>query len=596
MLNSLNQPKVLNHLGITSKSCKLVGSKDEVLAEASAIFNRLTKWHLQTMAREILFTKALNCCCRTIMPLRNTVDIIRSKKDTYSYGGLMTCGSIWKCPVCASKISEKKRLELVSGINHLKQNGAGIMMLTVTTPHYHNDSVIKITDGINTALRNFFNHTTWKQFSLTYGISTKIPKTLYSYTDDPTSSIPVTYSKGFVTKRTVGRIRTLEVTFGKKNGWHPHFHILLFTESPVSADDRGQIEQDFFKDWKACCKSAGLGEPDQEHGLTLVDGTKTAKYISKWGTDEFEISSVQQTLIEKNNPKWGVENEMTKSHLKKGTASGHVKGVLTYTPFGLLHLYAGGDKSMGHRFAEYADCFHGRRQLVYSPGLRTLMDLDEKEKTDAEHAAETEKESMLFSSISSDVWKVILSKEKRGILLEVCRSGIEALEKYISELLENNLQPKTVKNKRIFPVMTIDPSSFIGPMPRNTCRSTPSLEVLNRIEELTDKQKRYRIFNADINERIIEAKKLSNSRRKNIYKSFVGPKQFKLVSDIEYYVEFEYIKKFGEILETYSDFSDEIVEKKKNSEWKTGWESRLIPNSDRVVDPDEDVSWSEFSL
>ena len=104
-------------------------------------------------------------------------------------------------------------------------------------------------------------------------------------------------------------VTNYEVTLGQ-NGWHPHHHILVFSDKKLD-DDFFQLRDDMARHWINCCKKSGLPLPSMEHGLHLVYG-KTAQQV------------VSQYLC-----KWGVEHEMTKGHTKQGKEGG-------LTPFDLL--------------------------------------------------------------------------------------------------------------------------------------------------------------------------------------------------------------------------------------------------------------------
>ena len=88
----------------------------------------------------------------------------------------------------------------------------------------------------------------------------------------------------------IGHIKALEVTHGR-NGWHPHYHILIFTkqELPKDYDTAPLLEL-----WQNSCRLAKLPIPNEKYGLNWKKGDYSG-YISKWGID----------------------SEMTKGHVKK---------------------------------------------------------------------------------------------------------------------------------------------------------------------------------------------------------------------------------------------------------------------------------------
>jgi hypothetical protein len=48
------------------------------------------------------------------------------------YKGLFVCGRLWTCPVCAAKISERRRVELASALDSARAQGFKVMLLTQT--------------------------------------------------------------------------------------------------------------------------------------------------------------------------------------------------------------------------------------------------------------------------------------------------------------------------------------------------------------------------------------------------------------------------------------------------------------------------------
>lgn len=306
------------------------------------------------------------------------VNILKTiKRETFHYGNLMVCGSVWTCPVCASKITEHRRLDLVKAVDTCKARGGGVLLLTLTVPHYSNQKLETVLDGISHAKRLMQKRKPWSGMK---------------------SALMI-----------FGEIRTLEVTYGQ-NGWHPHFHVLLFTGLPVSRESLPALQESILVQWQKACMTAGLPLPN-EHGVSLEDGSKAASYASKWG----------------------LEHEMTKGHVKKGKVDGK-------TPFDLLRWYlADEDKKAKKLFQEYARCFKGKKQLVWSRCLRTILELAA-EKTDDEIAQAVEEESVLFAQLAPEVWKVILKKEKRAQVLALCKQGIEAFQDYIIQLIESEME------------------------------------------------------------------------------------------------------------------------------------------------------------
>jgi hypothetical protein len=204
----------------------------------------------------------------------------------------------------------------------------------------------------------------------------------------------------------IGTVRAWEVTHGRlrdhDNGWHPHFHILIFCDSGLDLDSfRSRI----YSAWATSCRLAGLPIPSERHGCTLEDGSRASEYVSKG--------------------MWGLDREMTKGHIKKAN-----KGE---TPFDLLRAFLSDrDKQAAALFQEFALTFHGRRQLVYSKGLKSHFDLVEK--TDHEISQEIEESAELLGSITLDQWRVICRLDLRGDVLELARFGWSPVQNFLDSL------------------------------------------------------------------------------------------------------------------------------------------------------------------
>lgn len=338
---------------------------------------RLERFALQSVSRSLLPKERVKHCLRTPQREKYTVDVFRSlKHDAFHYKGLQTCGSVWHCPLCAGKISERRRVELVSAVQSWRDQGGGVQLLTLTVPHYSHDSLAKVLEGISDARRRLLNRKPWKRLALRIGL--------------------------------VGQIRALEVTYGV-NGWHVHFHVLCFLEKPLHHLDGFHAGVEVLDQWQSACLAAGLPEPNY-HGVKFEDGDQAAQYVGKWG----------------------IEHEMTKAHVKKSREG--------YTPFDLLRVSLGtydGNCSLnldetraGKVFQEYAILFKGKTQLKWSRGLRDRLGLDH-DLTDEELAAQVEDDAFLFASIPLEVWRLVVRFNLRGQVLEIARKGENAFYQFL---------------------------------------------------------------------------------------------------------------------------------------------------------------------
>ena len=332
---------------------------------------RAERFALQEVARSIL-PESRTAKCLRIRAHGQQAQVWRSREfGTTSYGGLQTCGSVWACPVCAAKIAERRRVEIVAAIETHKAAGGCVNMLTLTTPHGRNDDLRELLAMQAKALRAFWIDWTVKAVLEEMG--------------------------------TVGQIRALEVTNGRRsaanNGWHPHYHLLMFCGVGVDLArfSPGQMQawaDRLYERWAAKCLSVGLGLPSREHGLKLHDGSQAAAYAAKWG----------------------LEHEMTKGHSKKGQTGSE-------TPFDLLRAVLADpeDRQAAALFREFAEVFKGKRQLHWSKGLKARFAIEEV--ADEALVERLEDDAELLGLLTLDQWRDVLAAKGRAVVLCCAASG-----------------------------------------------------------------------------------------------------------------------------------------------------------------------------
>lgn len=284
------------------------GDTESIPSEAGK-FARLSRFALQSVARAILPDERVAKCLRVrFMP---DVEIFKTKEARFHYGGLITCGSVWGCPVCASKISERRKNELIQAMVKWKQMGGGILFLTQTIPHYAYNRLKPLLDKFGHARLIMRNRATWRTWAKSVGLQ--------------------------------GIIKALEITH-TKNGWHIHTHELLFVRPGLDCFVEAERLLPF---WQSACVITALPEPNG-HGLTVEDGSKASAYVTKWG----------------------IEDELTKAHIKKSKGE---KGRTPFDF--LRDILKDGDLEHGELFNEYYGAFKGKRQLAWSKGLRAFLGL-----------------------------------------------------------------------------------------------------------------------------------------------------------------------------------------------------------------------------
>lgn len=297
-----------------------------------------------------------------------------AKTGLAGYDNLQYCGSVWVCPDCSYKISQERKAELAEAMKGCRSKGLQVLMLTLTAPHYLGDDLRALLKKMSLA-----KHALW---------SNRNSKT---YMDE---QFPL-----------VGHITATEVKYSDNNGFHPHYHILCFTEKKFKEEDIELIKKELYELWAEKCVKKGLGRPSEKHGIDLKIGSNEdvlADYISKWG----------------------LASEMTQAHQKIGKKN---KDSLTMWEVLELSMMEESTKDKyGRVFKAYSNAFKGRSQLHWSKGLKSLLikelteeEKQEKQEKEAEEYAQFLEDNPLVLSVHSKDWWGVCYHRKRAQVLDV---------------------------------------------------------------------------------------------------------------------------------------------------------------------------------
>jgi len=333
---------------------------------------RAERWALKSAAHLLLPADHRTTKCHKWRVPKQEIQVHRGGDHGRAfYKGLQVCASVWCCPVCASKISERRRVELAGAVVTAKAMGWKVYLLTLTVPHGLGDDVKVILAGMSAG---------WSKMNQgRQGVENRKLLSLR------------------------GTVRALEVTHGA-NGFHPHFHALLFLDTDLNPH---QVQAVFSPLWQKVAVRSGLPRPSDLHGCQVDDGEKAAAYVSKGAG-------------------WGLESELTKGHLKHGK-----KG--SRTPWDLLRDYSEGDRKAGALFSVYASAFHGRRQLYWSDGLKKLLAVQDCTDDELAHQ-EDEQAALLLARITDPQWKAVRSLHFESVVLDLAETSPDALRSFLEGL------------------------------------------------------------------------------------------------------------------------------------------------------------------
>ncbi|MEG1124817.1 MAG: protein rep [Citrobacter sp.] len=304
------------------------------------------------------------------------------------YSGVMNCGSVWACPVCAAKVQERRREEVAKAVAWADAQGLQAVMVTLTFPHYAWQQLAELLEQQKTALKYLREGSPWIRFKKATGYQ--------------------------------GLIRSLELTHGQ-NGWHPHTHELWFVDAGTDADT---MKQTVLERWKTSCARAGLLDLDNAYQVAAFE--EHAVDVKGWCTASDYLAK------QDDSRHWGVDAEIAKASTKAGRAKGK-------HPFALLTLFQGGDWQAGHRYLDYAAAMKGKRQLFWSAGLKAKVGVIEQ--SDEEVAEEQRDDADLLGHLEIEEWRLIRQAGLRAKVLDLAESngGWVAIQHLLRALLKEAL-------------------------------------------------------------------------------------------------------------------------------------------------------------
>lgn len=277
------------------------------------------------------------------------------------YAGLVTCGSVWACPVCASRIQERRRGEIQQAIDWAKAEGHTVVLVTFTFPHNAWQHLRDLLDRQAEAFRR------------------------------------LRVSRGYKHFKPMGLIRSLEVTHGA-NGWHPHTHELWIMKSRET-----RLQPDLAHLWLAACEKAGL--------VDSGDLSRVASFLVHGVDVKYDMDAGDYLAKQDDSRSWGFAEEVSKAVSKAGRA----KGV---HPHHFLVRNSDGDRE---RYIEYVKGMKGKRQLYWTNGLKAAVGITDV--TDEILADESQEPAELLGLLTPDDWRLIRCNDARSELLDAAEHG-----------------------------------------------------------------------------------------------------------------------------------------------------------------------------
>ena len=294
------------------------------------------------------------------------------------YGGLMTCGSVWTCPVCSLKIAAKRAEELAAAIDTWKDRDGYLCMVTATIQHRHGDRLEALIGDLKAAMEYQRRGAAKKRFDKRFGLR--------------------------------GHVRSTEIRFTLQAGWHPHIHEILFMDRPP---DLEEIQSAYMSRY---------GEKLEEMGYHTVDGVTVRVTADK--------DQIKQYLA-----KFALE--LTCGQMKDGRKDDSFSPFQLLSKFEET-----GKKWFAQRFHEYAEATKGRNWFTWSRvsvgggktvsfynWLTGVCESSDEEVAEDEGGDDTE----TLVTLTKDEWYRLREKHLRASALAVADDDAERLRQWLIE-------------------------------------------------------------------------------------------------------------------------------------------------------------------
>lgn len=319
---------------------------------------------------------------KRIAPNKQAVQVIyHPGSESASYRGLMLCGSVWSCPICAARITHARKNELAPAIANWQAKGGGLVIGAFTLQHSRADRLQELRSILADVFRQLSHERRFLRIKQTYGL--------------------------------LGYIAASEITWSTENGWHPHRHYLWLTQSQLTDEQIEALESEITAIYIALLEKRGRAALSGVAVKLQAADRGAAVYLAKWGAAE----------------------ELALQPVKKARSG-------SMSAFQLL-ADSGSDSETAERsgvlFREYAHAMHRQHQLQYSRGARALLNLSEQAPADQELAAIDENDpadEVILAEIPRMVWLLIVRENKRAEILDIASTGrAAALREYLDDLI-----------------------------------------------------------------------------------------------------------------------------------------------------------------
>jgi len=345
--------------------------------------------------------------------------------DSAHFRGLQSCGSVWACPHCGSKIANFRADEVKRGSQiYLDRDDKNcLVMVTFTIPHVYSDSLDILYSRFMKARRLLRQQKPLKRKKM------------------------LVWSELMDGWATHGQIAAIEATYSDRNGWHPHSHDLLMVSRDVSQKDIENYQTQIAEAWLYACKRSKLFIPKEKdflkHSVQVERMKSVNDYLCKLSDLDTEARQKEITEIKRCcNERWNHADEICRANSKHSRSA---KGITPFDMLRLIEASPGDDeiyKKYGRLYRQFTRVMFGKRQIFWSKGLKTdlgVLDISDQDIADAHE----EVGAQYFMSINMEIWRVVLTMGLRSYLKEIAVTwSRDKIEDWLTSLWRTHGQGK----------------------------------------------------------------------------------------------------------------------------------------------------------
>jgi Replication protein len=338
--------------------------------------NRRRRSHLRHQVRGLTSLPRLrDCGAKTVTGFGGPILRISGAagERVAGYAGLVTCGSVWACPVCAAKISARRAEELSHVMRHVLTAGGSASLITLTMRHHVGHRLKDLWGALSSAWRGAISGKQWIADQELGGL--------------------------------LGWVRVVEATYGR-NGWHLHVHALVCWDRSVPLELAQDIGHRMWQRWSRVLERKGFTSLKHRGGVDVRMAT--------FNTDNFAHYFTK------------LAREITSSHTKEARGG--------RSPFKILtDGLATGDADDLDLWGEWEQVSYGKRQLTWSLGVHDLRKLVDLAEQSDEEIADEDLAGEDLIALTHPTWEALLRGELTTDLLDAAEiAGVEGARAFLA--------------------------------------------------------------------------------------------------------------------------------------------------------------------